>query len=92
MAEETAQCPNCGGVMVRRAAEPPTQAMRPALLAEAQAFKARGATIGGLIEQLRETATAMEERGVDSTYMRGKIAGLEIAQDFAQPTGLAADE
>lgn len=45
-------------------------------------FSRKSETIEGLLELLRPYADGMEAKGIDCTYMRGKIAGLEIALEM----------
>ena len=40
------------------------------------------ATVADLLEALRPYVERMEAKGIDCTYMRGKIAGLEIALEI----------
>ena len=43
---------------------------------------AKAETVEGLLEVLRPYTDGMEAKGIDCTYMRGKIAGLEIALEI----------
>jgi hypothetical protein len=47
-------------------------------------FKRDSDTIEGLLRQLRPYCEGLEAKGIDATFMRGKIAGLEIALEMSR--------
>jgi len=60
--------------------------MTPSIKEQAAEFDRKSSTIRGLLGMLRPYADGMEAKGIDCTYMRGKISGLEIALEMLTTT------